>query len=124
MRRQVLLFSTMIAFAAPAYASPPECPCWEGVVGLTLFVASVDPLGCTPHPNPSTSGSQIVAAGITDEGGGIMALAIAQPSAPEPNPEGVCRTGSNPNQNFIHTSIPVAWACIRDITAVCRGLGF
>ena len=112
----------IIAFAPAAWAGQPECPCWEGQIGLAADLASHDLTICETHPIPvlnTVTGlhASRVVVGTFDE---IIVNVLSDNSAFGPLCDAILLNGIEQ----IDLSKGVVWACMRDVGAVCRGLGF
>jgi hypothetical protein len=109
------------AVALPASAGQPECPCWDGQIGLAADLASGTITTCDTHP-VTVKKETVVSHSATANGGS------RNPSANAGLSDGAGACSFNSGQGEITlptpTDIPTTWACIRDIGAVCRGFGF
>jgi hypothetical protein len=132
MIRLVVLIGIFCAFAAPAHASEPACPCWGGVEGLTPIVATADRVEfCETHPQVNTGG---LAPDIGAEFRGFgrprfpgHRVLISADAMSRPPQNGQCILFDDRDNTFVfifHLTTQEAWSCIQDITAVCRGQGF
>ena len=99
------------------------------MVELTAIVAPFTFDICTPHPSPfQGDGGLVVAAIALDQEPFDLHFALAS-SLPDIDPAvafSFCsiRDVEGGKHTVTGVSTPDIWACIRDITAVCRGLGF
>jgi hypothetical protein len=105
----------------------PDCPCWGGgEIGLAGIIMGFELIECHPHAQHNADGgfASITATGVPTPT--INALA----SVPNFKPDSIspsCRiTDWDPEYDVFLQAVnaPNVHKCIRDITAVCRALGF
>ena len=119
----------LLGVAPPASAATPECPCWDdGQIGLAILVGDVNLAICTNHPVSEGLGAGVLAGifGASPAGAAVLA------SWSDRDGDGVrdqfCQVRNWPgtlmDEFFDDATAPEVHACIRDITAVCRALGF
>ena len=118
----IILFT---AVASPASAGQPMCPCWDGQIGLAADLASGTYTTCDTHPVTAKKDAILVqSASASNPAAGEK---VQSASAALIDGSGSCRfTPAGPPEIGppTATDTQTTWACIRDISAVCRGFGF
>jgi hypothetical protein len=109
----------LLGVATQANAAPPDCPCWaDGEAGLLAFVMDTIDLAdidrCDSHVMEQGSRAVINAPEMTVE----ATVRNGSPYAMQ------CNEHRDSTDYTAIESSSDAHKCVRDVTAVCRGLGF
>ena len=109
----------MLSASDPATANQPQCPCWTNAIELMDAIPNGEISICDAFPAQLAEDNGVIASVVVPTAA-WRASAIAAPGGSTSG--GRCSVTAVGSVEGIAPRD--AWACVRDINTVCRGLSF